>query len=105
MPSPHRIRHLAPLLSLLFAGVIHAQKPAAPPSVTLIKDGAAQVAIYVAPEVMEDDKKLAVTTPEPERDAETQRRRLRESVNDLAFYLGKISGAKVEISTAAPASA
>src|SRR5262249_46469793 len=37
------------------------------------------------------------------RETETQRQRLRESVTDLAHYLGKMSGAKVEILTAAPA--
>jgi hypothetical protein len=70
--------------------------------VTLVKDGAAKAAIYVAPEVMVEDKKQPITTPEGEKEAEIQRRRLRESVNDLALYLGKISGAKVEVSTAAP---
>jgi hypothetical protein len=39
----------------------------------------------------------------PAREAELQRQRLRESVKDLALYLGKMSGAKIEVSTAPPA--
>ncbi|NQU09709.1 DUF4838 domain-containing protein, partial [bacterium] len=37
--------------------------------------------------------------PPAETEAETERRRLRESVKDLALYLEKISGAKVEMLT------
>jgi len=57
-------------------------------AVTLIKDGKALCAIYVEPAVME------------EKGAHP---RLRESVQDLAFYLGKMSGARVEIVTGEPA--
>jgi len=71
-------------------------------AVVLVKDGAAQSAIYVAPEVMAEDKKLAPTTPFAEREAESNRRLLRESVKDLSLYLGKMSGASVEVVTVAP---
>lgn len=57
-------------------------------AVTLVKDGKALCAIYVEPAVME------------EKGAHP---RLRESVKDLALYLGKMSGAQVEIVTAEPA--
>ncbi len=103
MKSPHRLTLLFPLLASLLCATIHTQAKEPSPTVTLVNNGTARAAIYVAPEVMEEDKKQPVTTPEPEKDAETQRRRLRESVNDLALYLGKISGAKVDILTAAPA--
>jgi hypothetical protein len=43
-----------------------------------------------------------LTLKEPPREAEAQRQRLRESVRDLALYLGKMSGAKLEILTAPP---
>jgi hypothetical protein len=78
---------------------------AAPQNVTLVKDGVAQTAIYVAPEVMAEDKKISpAATPFAEREAETDRRQLRESVKDLAHYLQKMSGATVGVLTAARAS-
>jgi len=71
-------------------------------AVLLVKDGAAQSAIYVAPAVMAEDKKMVPTTPFAEREAESNRRLLRESVKDLSLYLGKMSGASVEVVTVAP---
>ncbi|MBM4037499.1 MAG: DUF4838 domain-containing protein [Planctomycetes bacterium] len=68
--------------------------------VTLVEDGRAQAAIYVAPDVMAHDSKEQLRNPALE--AELQRRRLRESVNDLAAYLGRMSGAKVEVVTGSP---
>ena len=65
--------------------------------VSLIENGKSRVAIHVAPEVMADDKKLPGGAPFLEVEAETQRRRLRESVNDLALYLQKMSGAQVGV--------
>ena len=64
-------------------------------NVTLVKDGQAQCAIFVAPAVMAPDSKEQLKNPA--RENEVQRQRLRESVNDLALYLEKISGAKVDI--------
>lgn len=66
--------------------------------VTLVEDGRARCAVVVDPGVMAPD---GVTSglKAPAAEAEQQRRRLRESVKDLAGYLGKMSGAKVEIVT------
>jgi hypothetical protein len=99
MKSPHRInRHFQPLLIALLGAAAHAYA-----EVTLVKDGKAQAAIVVAPEVMAEDQKVTPAQPEAEREAENDRRRLRESVKDLALYLGRISGATVEIAGVAPA--
>jgi hypothetical protein len=70
--------------------------------VTLVSKGKAQCAIYVAPRVMADDEKPPVTLGVTETSPEEQRQRLRESVKDLALYLGKMSGAKVPIVQRAP---
>jgi len=68
-------------------------------AVTLVKDGKALCAIYVEPAVMAADDAAALrATPEKEK----QRRTLRESVKDLALYLGKMSGAQLEIVTGEP---
>ena len=62
--------------------------------VTVIQEGEARAAIYVSPEIMQaEDKDLA-----------EQHRRLRASVEDLAHYLKKMSGAEIEILTRHPAS-
>src|SRR5688572_21464610 len=59
-------------------------------------DGKALSTVYVSPAVMAPDKDTAgLKTREVE--AETQRRRLRESVNDLATYLGAMSGTRIEV--------
>ncbi len=73
-----------------------------PAAVTLVQDSQAKTAIHVAAEVMAPDKNPA-PPKNPEREAEQQRQRLRESVKDLALYLEKMSGAKVEVITRAPA--
>lgn len=70
--------------------------------VVIVKDGKATAAIFVTADVMAADKK-DVPNKFAAQEAESQRQRLRESVQDLALYLGKISGASVEISTNAPA--
>ena len=67
--------------------------------VTLVQDGKARSAIFVAPEVMADDKPTA-GLKFPEAEAEQQRQRLRASVQDLAAYFKKMSGAKVDVVTA-----
>src|SRR5262245_39000587 len=66
--------------------------------VVLVQDGKAQARIVVAPAVM-DAKDNSATLKGKEREAETQRQRLRESVKDLALYLEKMSGAKIDIVT------
>src|SRR6187402_903335 len=64
--------------------------------VTLIADGQSRCAILVDPAVMAAGKKLPAKSRGPDAEAETQRQRLQESVNDLALYLQKMSGAKVD---------
>lgn len=81
-----------------------ASKAAQPatPLVTLAQNGTARAVLYVPPDVMAADKTVPPTTaPASERD-ETDRRRLRESVRDLARYLGAISGARFEVRTSPP---
>jgi hypothetical protein len=70
--------------------------------VTLVEKGKARCAIYVAPRVMEADKALPGTPSFEATDAEQQRQRLRESVKDLALYLGKMSGATIPLYQRAP---
>ena len=84
------------LCALMTAGAFAAGK------VTLVKDGVSQTAIYVPAEIMAADKQLP-PQPTVANTQEAQRRRLRESVRDLALYLGKISGAQIEIRKQAPA--
>src|SRR5688500_2850305 len=74
----------------------------AAPQVTLVQNGVAKSVIVVSPAVMAEDKKLEPTAPFAEREFEGDRRLLRESVKDLALYLGKMSGAKVEVLTSLP---
>jgi len=69
-------------------------------ALTLVKDFKALCAIYAEPAVMKADDAAALkAVPEQEK----ERRTLRESVKDLALYLGKMSGVQVEIATAEPA--
>ncbi|MBI4028593.1 MAG: DUF4838 domain-containing protein [Verrucomicrobia bacterium] len=72
--------------------------------VVLVEEGRARAAIQVAPEVMAPDQgELDEFTISVAMQPEPQRRRLRESVNDLALCLEKMSGAKVPIITDASA--
>lgn len=68
--------------------------------VILVQDGVARAAIYATPEVMDPGDRPAPKNPA--REAESQRRRLRESVKDLAAVLEKITGARVDILTMPP---
>lgn len=70
--------------------------------VTLVQDGQARAAIQVAAAVMAPDAKDAATLKGRAREAELQRQRLRESVKDLALYLEKIGGARIEVLTQPP---
>jgi hypothetical protein len=74
-------------------------RPAASADVTLVQNGAAKAVIVAPPAVMEPDKGPTGAAP---NDAEKGRRRLRESVLDLARCLEKISGAKLEVATELP---
>jgi hypothetical protein len=84
----------AALVSSAWASPAHAD-------VTLVQDGTARAAIYVEPEVMAADNNVSSQQNGPYQ-AELQRRNLRESVNDLSLYLGKISGATVPVVQGAP---
>jgi len=80
------------LFGLVVLGLCATIAHAAPANVTLVQNGTSKVAIYVTPELMApEDKKVANTQ------SEVARLRLQASANDLALYLGKISGGKVEV--------
>src|SRR4051812_47701809 len=69
--------------------------------VTLVDDGQPKGVIVADAAVMAADKPVA-GLKFLEAEAEHQRQRLRESVNDLALYLYKMSGTKIEIVTQLP---
>ncbi len=71
------------------------------PGVTLVRNGRATSAIFVPASVMASQTVKTSTAAATE--AEDQRRRLRDSVLDLACAFEKISGAGVEIVTGVPA--
>lgn len=76
--------------------IILALFSAARADVVLVENGQSRSAIVVPARIMEADH--ALTNPKfREREAETQRQRLRESVTDLARVLGVMSGTKIEI--------
>lgn len=88
------------LFVALFAAIISptlqpAQAGAA--ALTIIENGQPRAAIVVPLEVMAADKMLTHKTPAAERDAEKRRVLVRESGKDLANYLEKMSGAKIEM--------
>ncbi len=69
--------------------------------VTLVENGTAKCSIVTSARVMAANELDIEPGHEgqPKLNPEYQRQRLRESVKDLAHYLGKMSGAKVEIVT------
>jgi len=85
---------------LIALWVLAALVAAAAP-VTLIQNGKSNTAIYVPPEVMAPTV-IDSNAPYTERTKVTNQVRLRESVNDLANCLGKISGATVPVYTRQP---
>jgi hypothetical protein len=85
---------------ILAATAVCAVRAADPEAVTLASGGQARVAVVAAPEVMAKD--VAHPSPSVALDQELLRRRVRESVRDLALYLGRISGTTVEILPAPP---
>jgi len=88
------------LVGLMVLGMTVVRVPGA--EVKLVKDGQSACTILVAPRVMEADRNVAVQQVEAYA-TETDRRRLRESVRDLAQCLGRMSGATVAIVTNAGA--
>lgn len=69
--------------------------------VVLVQDGRAQSAIVVDAATMAKDAQ-GLKRQTDAYDQEQMRIRVRESVNDLALYLGKMSGPKIEVLTAEP---
>src|SRR3954451_21385745 len=65
-------------------------------AVTLVDNGKARCVVVASADLMAADK-VKPGAAFPEAEAERQRQRLRESVKDLALYLGKMSGAKIEV--------
>jgi len=98
-----RISEAALSLRILIAGVLLTMALTGRADVRLVKDGRPQAAIYVSPSIMATNNPGLAWLKNPARTLELQRQRLRDSVNDLALYLGKMSGATVEIITNAPA--
>lgn len=88
---------------LLLAAVVLIPTPALRAAVTLVDQGKARCVIVVDASIMAPDKKLPAKTHFPTAEAELQRQRLRESARDLAHYLGKMSGATIEIVNDTPA--
>src|SRR4051812_26229460 len=81
--------------------LLFAVPPAPAPGAVIVDKGKARAAIFVAARVLEDAK------PEPPSVWRTlrpddNRRRLRESVKDLAAILQRISGAKIDVVSGAP---
>jgi hypothetical protein len=94
-------RVLAPALAL--AAACSPARPIArrEPVVVRVLDAEASVSIHVPAEVMADDVAGSPADHAAGR-AETDRRRVRESVRDLARIVGDVSGARVTIETSAP---
>src|SRR5205807_889116 len=86
-------------LTLLLA----AARPGSAADLVIVEGGRPRAAIFVPARVM-DDAKAAPEPPAVWRSLkpEDNRRRLRESVKDLAGILERMSGAKVEVVTGAP---
>lgn len=71
--------------------------PAVRADAVLVKDGQARAVVCAPAAVMAPDAKNAAALKGPAREAELQRQRLRESVKDLAHYLGTIAGTTVPL--------
>jgi hypothetical protein len=86
---------------LLSALAIAPSMSLAAKTVTIVRNGKSEAVIHAPASVMQSD--LAVAQVGPAQEAEKQRQRLRASVQDLALYFEKMSGARMEIVTNAPA--
>ncbi len=95
---------LKPFLRYLFLGFaflcVTGRVSAASTDIVLVQNGKAKTVIVAPASVMESDQGPVGTAPDA---TERNRRRLRESVRDLARCLEKIAGAKVAIVTERPA--
>ncbi|MCC7421938.1 MAG: DUF4838 domain-containing protein [Planctomycetaceae bacterium] len=94
--SARGISSLAVGLLFLATAPVHAD-------VVLVQDGQARAAIFVDAETLGDGKRPEKTTAYTDVTPEGLRLRVRDSVIDLAHYLEKISGAKVDLVAGAPA--
>ena len=95
----------SPILTLLLAAlllVIATTAAVAQRGVTLAEKGQAQCVIVVPPDWMDDRELPAGLPPAAKQRLQDRQRLLRESVQDLALYLGKMSATKVEVVTARP---
>ncbi len=92
-----KIFHL-PIVAMLLSSSI----PSGAADVVLVNDSIPGCSIHVSPAVMETNRVVDAAAPFPMQEAELQRQRLRDSVKDLALYLGKMSGAKIELILRAP---
>ncbi len=86
----------------LFLGLLSGISVSFGDDVVIVQDGSSRANIQISPKVMATDKDVTSVAPYPQYDQELQRRSLRESVKDLALYLGKMSGAKVSVLDRAP---
>ena len=91
--------------ALVCAGLLllGATQPVRAADLVIVDDGRPRAAIFVPARLMDDAK----ANPEPASvwrslKPEDNRRRLRESIKDLAAILGRISGAKVDVVVGAP---
>jgi sugar lactone lactonase YvrE len=89
-------------LTLLTLAALTAAAARSPADVVLVDNGTAKCVVVADPAILAANKPVPGTPVGPAV-AEQTRQRLRESIKDLALYLGKISGANVEVVTAAPA--
>jgi len=102
IPIVQTMKPITTLFVSLVAAIVLTSGHASATDLILSQDGAAKAVICATPDVMAEDRKLAAAAPYSESQAETQRRRLRESVKDLSYYLEKMSEAKFEVRTSAP---
>ena len=86
------------LLRLLFMGAIACflAGTRARADVTLVQDGEARATIHAPAEVLELQDRHLAALKNPERDAEAQRVGQQAPLRDLARYLEKMSGARVD---------
>src|SRR5688500_4093144 len=77
-------------VAVLACGLLGMTKPGYAADVTLAQNGVTSSVLAAAPQTMEPDKTPPATASDAETQAETHRRRLRESVKDLAHYMQRI---------------
>lgn len=99
---PTRKRQLFPLTVVLSVAWICGEQPLRAQTSTacvITQNGTARAEIVVPARVMAADVPFSTKAPSAVQSSELNRRRLRESVLDLAVYLKKISGASIPITS------